>query len=247
MIDRRTMMTAALTAIAGIGSTPKLRGAGRHEPDDRLRVLVSGAGRRRYQARRICRPADPGRQHRLALWLHAAICRACRNCGREFQRPRPDDHRRSLQRFRRPGTGRRDRDRRDRAAPIWRYLSDRGQSRREGPECAPVLQMGGRGPAEGCSALELPQIPDRPRRLYRGSLPGIGRAGGYARENRHRAGAGGSCRSASRINRSGRQIRLHMRTVQPLPWQPGPTRVLCVGAGSGPDDGKSRHRGRDQF
>ena len=59
----------------------------------------------------------------------------------------------------------------DRAAPIWRHISDRGESRREGPECASVLQMGGRGAAEGCSALELPQISDRPRRLHRRSLP----------------------------------------------------------------------------
>ena len=61
----------------------------------------------------------------------------------------------------------------DRAASIWRYLSDRGQGRREGSERASVLQMGRRGAAEGCSALELPQIPDRPRRLYRRSLPRI--------------------------------------------------------------------------
>src|SRR5262245_33078776 len=50
--------------------------------------------------------------------------------------------------------------------------------------------MGGRGAAEGCSALELPQIPDRPRRLYRRRIPGIGRASGYAGENRGRADAG---------------------------------------------------------
>ena len=36
-----------------------------------------------------------------------------------------------------------------------------------GAEGASVLQMGGRGAAEGRSALELPQIPDRPRRLHR--------------------------------------------------------------------------------
>ena len=37
----------------------------------------------------------------------------------------------------------------------------------KGAERASVLQMGGRGAAEGSAALELPQIPDRPRRLYR--------------------------------------------------------------------------------
>ena len=45
----------------------------------------------------------------------------------------------------------------------------------KGAERASVLQMGGRGAAEGCAALELPQVPDRPRRLYRRRIPGIGR------------------------------------------------------------------------
>ena len=54
-----------------------------------------------------------------------------------------------------------------------------GEGRREGAERASVLQMGGGGAAEGCSTLELPQIPDRPRRLYRRRLPGICRTRGY--------------------------------------------------------------------
>ena len=83
------------------------------------------------------------------------------------------------------------RNRGDGAAPIRRYLSDRGQSRGEGPECASVLQMGRGGAAEGCSALELPQISDRPRRLYRGSLSLSRRADRYAGQDRHCAGAGG--------------------------------------------------------
>ena len=71
-----------------------------------------------------------------------------------------------------------------------RHLSDRGQGGREGAERASVLQMGGGGAAEGCSAVELPQVPDRPGRLHRGRIPGIGRTRGYQGQNRHRAGAG---------------------------------------------------------
>ena len=74
-----------------------------------------------------------------------------------------------------------------------RHLSDRGQGGREGAERASVLQMGGGGAAEGCSTLELPQIPDRPGRLYRGRIPGIGRTGGYPDQDRDRAGAGTEC------------------------------------------------------
>jgi Glutathione peroxidase len=64
------------------------------------------------------------------------------------------------------------------------------EGRRQGTERASVLQMGGAGAGEGCSALELPQIPDRPRRLYRRRIPGVGRTRGYTGENRHRAGVG---------------------------------------------------------
>src|SRR5216684_2066974 len=43
------------------------------------------------------------------------------------------------------------------------YLSDGRESYRKGRECASVLQMGGRRAPEGCSALELSQVSDRPR------------------------------------------------------------------------------------
>jgi glutathione peroxidase len=46
-----------------------------------------------------------------------------------------------------------------------------GKSRGEEPECPSVLQMGRRSPPEGCSALELSQVSDRPRRLYRRCIP----------------------------------------------------------------------------
>ena len=54
MIDRRTVMTAALPRFAGMARTHW--SAGRHEPDHRLRVFVRRLGGRRYQACRICRP-----------------------------------------------------------------------------------------------------------------------------------------------------------------------------------------------
>ena len=59
----------------------------------------------------------------------------------------------------------------------------------KGSNAHPFYKWGSGSAAEGCSALELPQIPDRPRRLYRRRLPGIRRPRGYTGENRHRAGA----------------------------------------------------------
>jgi len=70
---------------------------------------------------------------------------------------------------------------------------------REGAECAPLLQMGGGGAAEGCSTLELPQILDRPGWLHRRRIPGIGRTGGHQDQNRHRAGADPKCFGAKRL------------------------------------------------
>jgi len=51
------------------------------------------------------------------------------------------------------------RDREHRTAALWGYLPNRGKSRREGPECASLLQMGCRGAPKGCPALEFPQVP----------------------------------------------------------------------------------------
>src|SRR3954463_16494661 len=70
-----------------------------HEPGNRLRVFVSWPGWRRYPAFRICRPSLADRQYRLALRLHAAICRPAGAVDR-VSRPWPDDRRRPLQQFR---------------------------------------------------------------------------------------------------------------------------------------------------
>ena len=67
-------------------------------------LLISCARRRRYQAGGIRRPAAADRQHRLAVRLHAAICRIAGIVDR-VSRSRPDHHRRSLQRFRRQEPG----------------------------------------------------------------------------------------------------------------------------------------------
>jgi glutathione peroxidase len=55
----------------------------------------------------------------------------------------------------------------------------------------PNAHLGSRRATEGCAALELSQISGRPRRLYRRGLPGDRRTIGYARQNRHCAGARG--------------------------------------------------------
>ncbi len=107
--------------------------ASRHDGDHRVRLFLSRVGRRRKQARGLSSGA--GRQHRVIVRLHAAICRVATAVER-VSRPRLDDCRRSLQRFRRTGAGRRRRDRANRAAPIWRYLSDGGKGCREGSGCA---------------------------------------------------------------------------------------------------------------
>ena len=66
----------------------------------------------------------------------------------------------------------------------------------EGAEPASVLQMGGeRTPARN-AALELPQIPDRPRRPHRRGLSDRHRADGRPRHQCHREGA--SARGISR-------------------------------------------------
>ena len=83
------------------------------------------------------------------------------------------------------------RSRGDRAAPLWGYLSDRGKSRCKGREGASILQMGRRRATEGCSALELSQVSDRPRRLHRRGIFRDRRTIRYAYQNRHCAGTRG--------------------------------------------------------
>lgn len=51
-------------------------------------------------------------------------------------------------------------------------------------------QMGRRGATERSSALELPQIPDRPRRLYRRRVSIGGRTGRHTHQDGHCQGAG---------------------------------------------------------
>ena len=111
----------------------------------------------------------------------------------------------------------------------------------KGAECASVLQMGRGGAAEGRSALELPQISDRPRRLYRRRLPGVRRTDRYARQDRHRTGARGflNARLAAELTAISDKSSHNRRRRQPLPWR-GRLQLgyYVVGAGSGPDDGQ---------
>src|SRR6266851_2039409 len=158
MIDRRAIITAALAAIASPAST---------------RTALAQAAMSRITAYAFSFPALAGGDIRLAdyagrplLVVHPTICRTA-GVMDPVSRSRLDDHRRSLERFRRARTGRRHRDRGDRAASIWGYLSDGRESHRKGHECASILQMGRRRAPEGCSALELSQVSDRPRRLHR--------------------------------------------------------------------------------
>ncbi len=84
MIDRRTLFTVALAAVATPVST---------------RAVLAQAGMSRVTAYAFSFPALVGNDIRLADYASHPL----------------------------------------RAAPIWSYLSDRGKSRREGPESASVL------------------------------------------------------------------------------------------------------------
>ncbi len=190
MMNRRTMMTAALSAFAGTLST---------------RNAAAQAGMSRITAYAFSFPGLAGGEIRLAEFAGhpLLIVNTASLCGftpqyAGLQELWTEFHGRGLTIIGVPSNdfggqepGGASRDRRDRAAPIRRHLPDCGEGRGQRPGRASVLQMGGGGTAEGCSALELPQIPDWPRRLYRGRIPGIGRTTGYAGENRHCAGAGG--------------------------------------------------------
>ena len=171
MIDRRTVIASALAAIASSGVT---RTRSRRKP-----------AMSRITAYAFSFPALDGGDIRLADYAGhpLLIVNTASLCGYTpqyagLQQLWTQFHDRGLMIVGVPSNdfggqepGGASRDRGDRAAPIWRYLPDRGQDRGERPECASVLQMGGRSAAEGCAALELPQISDRPRRLHRRRLP----------------------------------------------------------------------------
>src|SRR5215211_1834474 len=89
--------------------------------------------------------------------------------------------------------------------------------------------MGGGGAAEGGPALELPQISDRPGRLYRRSVPGERRTGGYAGENRYCARLGRFLTPA--INRSGDKF---IECVLSDVGGAAPTRVMSPWGGKCP-------------
>ena len=72
--------------------------------DHRICVFLRRPRWRRHQARRPRRQADPGRQYRVALRLHAAICRAAAIVD-ALPAARAADRRRAVERFRRPGAG----------------------------------------------------------------------------------------------------------------------------------------------
>ena len=188
MIDRRSVMTAALAAIAGAA------GSGR---------ALAQAGMSRITAYAFSFPGLTGGDIRLAEFAGrpilivntASLCGFTPQYG-GLQELWTEFHDRGLMIIGVPSNdfGGQEPGGASEIAATTRepscHLPDRGQGRGQGAERAPVLQMGGRGAAEGCSTLELPQIPDRPGRLYRRRIPAIGRARGYAGENRDRAGTG---------------------------------------------------------
>ena len=169
MIDRRTICQQALAAIAGPVST---------------RTARAQAAMSRITAYAFSFPALAGGDIRLADYTGhpLLVVNTASLCGYTpqyagLQELWTEFHDRGLMIIGVPSNdfggqepGGATRNRGDRAAPIWRYLSDRGKSGGEGPERASVLQMGGGSAAEGCSALELSQISDRPRRLHRGGV-----------------------------------------------------------------------------
>ena len=189
MIDRRTILTAALAAIAAPASTGS---------------ALAQAAVSRITAYAFSFPALTGGDIRLADYAGRPmlVVNTASLCGftpqyAGLQELWSEFHGRGLMIFGVPSNdfgGQEPGGATEIAAPrstIWRHLSDRGQSRRQGRERASVLQMGRRGAAEGCPALELSQISDRPRRLHRGGFSRDRRTDGYASQNRDCAGAFG--------------------------------------------------------
>ena len=134
------------------------------------------------------------RQYRLALRLHPAIYRAA-DALDALPRPRPDGHRRALERFRRPGAGRPEpRSCRRRTASTASPSRSRPRSAVKGAEPASVLQVGGARAAARHAALEFSQISRRPRRPHRRRVPDRHGADGRARHQRDREGIARRCR-----------------------------------------------------
>ena len=67
-----------------------------------------------------------------------------------------------------------------------------------GPQAHPFYKMGRGGTTEGCAEVELSQIPDRPRRLYRRGISVLDRADRYEDQDGRRAGACRHLRHSSR-------------------------------------------------
>ena len=143
-------------------------GAGRHEPHHGLRVFVSGTGRWRYQAFRICRPADPARQHRLRSAASPRNMADCRNCGRF--------HGRGLMIIGVPSNdfgGQEPGGATEITATAQNHhvtFPIAAKAVVKGANAHPFYKWAAEARPKDVPALELPQIPDRPGRLHRGRI-----------------------------------------------------------------------------
>jgi hypothetical protein len=181
----------------GLFCAADLCAGARHDPRDRLCLRLCRARGPRHQARRPRRQTDPGGQYRFALRLYPPIWRPAAALD-ALSRTRAHDRGRPLERFRRPGAGRDCRHHAHGAWRLWHRLSPRRQGAGEGPEPASVLQMGGRRAPAGNAALELSQIPRRPRRPHRRGFRHRDRTHGRPRHRRDREGAAGAGRKHRR-------------------------------------------------
>ena len=182
LTDRRRV----LTLLAASFATPAFAQAPAMSRITAYAFSFAGLDGGRHQARRPRRQADPRRQHRLALRLHAAICRPAAALD-ALPRARADDRRRAVERFRRPGAGRRRRTSQKTAHGEYGVSFPlAAKVQRQGAERASVLQMGGDRAAARNAALELSQISRRPRWPYRRGVSDRHRADGRARHQRDR-------------------------------------------------------------
>src|SRR5216684_6520894 len=162
MMDRRTMITAALAAIAGSGST---------------RTALAEPAMSRITAYAFSFPALAGGDIKLAEYAGRPllVVNTASLCGftpqyAGLQELWTEFRGRGLMII---GVPSNDFGAQEPGGPTeiaetaqhqyGGYLSDGRESDRKGRECASVLQMGGRRAPEGCSALELSQVSDRPR------------------------------------------------------------------------------------
>ena len=208
MIDRRTIMTAALAAIAGPASTRRVLAQAAMSRITAYAFSFPALAGGEIRLADYRRPSADGRQHRVAVRLHAAICRIAAVVDR-VSRSRLDDRRRSLERFRRQEPGG--------AAEIAETAQHQygvtfpiaAKTVVKGPNAHPFYKWAAEARPKDVPRWNFHKYLIGRGGIYRRRVPRNRRTDGYADQNRHRARARGHltrslpCHQPTGINRSG--------------------------------------------